>query len=97
MTKHVCLVIFLENLEWLAIEGCLGYQEDSPSIKLRKPSAPFRMRCSLSGHREFCPGRLTDDYPSGRPVLQGGLQTQHLFSSLCIIGKFFIKRDTMCV
>ena len=81
--------------EWLETEGCFDYQEDSPLAILRKPSAPLRISCSLIECSKFCPGRFTGDCASAHRVLQGDLQNQHLFSSLCIIGKFFIKLDTL--
>lgn len=80
---------------WLATKECFDYQEDSPSAKLRKPSAPLRIGCFIIEYRDFCPGRFTDDYPSAYLFLRGDPQNQHLFSSLCIIRKLFIKLDTL--
>ena len=42
--------------KWLATKGCFDYQEDSSLAKLRKPSAPLRIRRARADCSELCPG-----------------------------------------
>lgn len=45
----------LREGEWLVTQVCFDYQKDTCLAKSEKPSAPHRIRYSLTVYREFSP------------------------------------------